>query len=144
MNKPNPKHHTAEHILHGIVQNDFGGKIIRLNFKGKKTRCDFQVNLGNISLDAFREHLQFETNKIISQNLPVTFEEVDIKEAKKKCKTIHRLPEDINKVRLSKIGNIIIPCVGDHVSNTKEIGKIEIRTVNKIDENLVRLTFILH
>ncbi len=137
-----PRHHTAEHILHGVVQSKFRGILRDLRFKGNKTRCDFKVNL-EISLEEFARILEEEANKVVAQDQEVVFQEVSREEALQRCKA-PRLPKEASRVRLSLIGEeIIIPCAGEHVRTTGEVGKIVIRTISQITGDKIRLTFSL-
>jgi Ser-tRNA(Ala) deacylase AlaX len=140
MSDIDPRQHSAEHILTAVFGQLFNGKIIDSRFKGPKVRCDFDITT-DLSLDKVIIQAEEKANKIISENRDVTFEEIDYEEAKKIC-SLHRLPEGIEKVRIVKIGNdVITPCRGQHVNNTKEIGRLKIRTYNFINPGVLRLTF---
>jgi glutamyl-tRNA synthetase len=138
-----PRFHTSEHILTAVVGELFNGLIIDSRFKENKVRCDYQVDL-SISIDDFVKQIEKKANDYISKNLTVSFEEVSLSEAEKRCK-LHRIPEGASSIRLVKVGEeIITPCAGAHVKNTKDIhGKIKIKNFNQIDKNTVRVMFSL-
>ncbi|MFA6099833.1 MAG: hypothetical protein WC750_03030 [Patescibacteria group bacterium] len=135
-----PRQHSAEHILTAVFGQLFHGKIIDSRFKGPKVRCDFELD-GEIPLEENIEKAEKRANSIISEGREVAFEEVSSEEAKRLC-SLHRLPAGIEKVRIVRIGNdVITPCRGQHVKNTKEIGVLKIRTSNFISPGILRLTF---
>ena len=142
MSEIDPRQHSAEHILTAVFGKLFNGKIIDARFKGNKVRCDFEVK-SDKPLEEMVRQAEKAANAIISQNREVTFEEVSLKGAEKIC-SLHRLPEGTEKVRIVRIGSdVITPCKGHHVKNTKEIGVLKIRTYNLISPGIIRLTFVV-
>ena len=142
MSNKDPKQHSAEHILTAVFGQLFNGEIIDSRFKGSKVRCDFEVKT-ELSIEEVVEKAEKRSNMIISENRDVVFEELDYEEAKKLC-SLHRLPDNVEKVRIVRIGEgIATPCSGEHVKNTKEIGTLKIRTFNFVSPGVLRLTFNL-
>ncbi len=43
MSNPDPRQHSAEHILTAVFGHLFNGKILDFRFKGDKVRCDFEI-----------------------------------------------------------------------------------------------------
>ena len=137
-----PRQHSAEHILTGVFGMLFQWSIIDSRFKENKVRCDFRVKL-DIPLEEAIKQVENKANEIIYENRPITFENASRNEATHLC-TLHRIPENAENIRLVKIGNdIITPCIGEHISNTKEIGTLHIRTFNLTEPDVIRLTFAL-
>jgi len=137
-----PRQHSAEHILTAVFGQLFGGKIVDSRFKGPKVRCDFELKT-EIPLEEIIEKAEKKANEIISENRETIIEEISRAEAEKTY-SLHRLPEDVEKVRIVKIGpDIATPCRGQHVKNTKEIGVLKIRTYNFVNPEILRLTFVL-
>jgi len=142
MSDIDPRQHSAEHVLTAVFGHLFNGKIIDVRFKGNKVRCDFEVK-SDMPIEEMVRRAEKSVNAIISQNREVAFEEVSPGEAEKIC-SLHRLPEGTEKVRIVKIGSdVITPCKGQHVKNTKEIGILKIRTYNFISPRILRLTFVV-
>ena len=140
MSEIDPRQHSAEHILTAVFGQLFNGKIIDSRFKGSKVRCDFEMKT-ELPLEEIIQKVEKRTNAIISENREVMYEEIGYEDAKKLC-SLHRLPTGIEKVRIVKIGDdVITPCRGHHVKNTKEIGVLKIRTYNFINPGILRLTF---
>jgi len=80
-------------------------------------------------------------NEIIKLNIPVTEEFVGRREADEKYYT-GRLPADAGEtIRIIKIGNFdACPCIGEHVSNTNEIGLFSILSAD-FDDSVMRIRF---
>ncbi len=137
-----PRQHTAEHILTGIFGLLFQGKVLDTRFKGTKIRCDYEVK-SDLSLEKIIKQAEDKTNKIIKENRDVVFEMVTRDEAAKLC-SLHRIPDKTTETRLVKVGtDIITPCVGLHVKNTREIGQVKIRTFQWVTPGIIRLTFVV-
>jgi alanyl-tRNA synthetase len=142
MSEIDPRQHSAEHILTTVFGHLFNGKIIDVRFKGNKVRCDFEIK-SDMPIEEMVRQAEKAANAIIGQNHEVTFEEISRKEAEKTY-SLHRLPEGTENVRIVKIGSdVITPCKGQHVKNTKEIGILKIRTYNFISPKILRLTFVV-
>ncbi|HBB02433.1 MAG: threonyl/alanyl tRNA synthetase SAD [Candidatus Peregrinibacteria bacterium GW2011_GWF2_38_29] len=142
MSNKDPKQHSAEHILTAVFGQLFNGKIIDSRFKGSKVRCDFELET-ELLIEEVVEKAEKRANTIISENRDVVFEELSYEEAKRLC-SLHRLPDNVEKVRIVIIGDgIATPCSGEHVKNTKEIGVLKIRTFNFVSPGILRLTFVL-
>lgn len=63
-------------------------------------------------------------NRLIADDLPVTYEYVSLSEVPDEVKT-DRLPENASEtLRLVRIGNYdVCPCIGAHVKSTCELGE---------------------
>jgi misacylated tRNA(Ala) deacylase len=137
-----PRQHSAEHILTAVFGQLFHGKLLDTRFKGTKVRCDFKLESG-LPLEEIIKQTETKANQIIAQNLDVTFEQMTAGEAAAYC-SLHRLPEGAENVRLVRIGpEVVTPCSGPHVKNTSEIGRLHIRTWNRVEPGLIRLTFVV-
>ena len=114
------KMHTALHLLCSLIPYDVtGGQITE-----EKSRLDF-----NAENKIDKEDLEISINKLVEQNLPVTYEWITNEELDKQPELIRTMsvkpPRTKNKIRLVKIGTVDLqPCGGTHVKSTKEIGKI--------------------
>jgi Ser-tRNA(Ala) deacylase AlaX len=138
-----PKYHTAEHVLTAVIKELFKGIVTDCRQKGKKVRCDYQLDT-DIPLEEAIRGAEKRANEIISSNMDILIETVPREEAVKVAK-LKKVPKDKDSIRLVRIGNYdVTPCSGQHVSNTDEIGKIEIRTFHQISPDTIRLTFVLN
>jgi Ser-tRNA(Ala) deacylase AlaX len=121
--------HTAEHILNQAMCRNFGSdRAFNAHIEAKKSKCDYHFNdSSKIPTTEALIVLEAEVNDIISRNLEVTSRIVTREEAAKVA-DLSRLPKDASEmVRLVFVGDYdVCPCIGTHVSNTKEIGKFRI------------------
>ena len=70
-------------------------------------------------------------NELIEEDLPVTFEFVNIDDLPEEVDA-DRLPEDVSDtIRLVRIGDYdVCPCIGKHVRSTSQIGRFEMLGTN--------------
>ena len=75
--------------------------------------------------------IEQEMNRLISEDLPVTFEFVSRDELPKGI-SLERLPDDASEtIRLVRIGDYdVCPCIGKHVRSTAQIGRFEMLGTN--------------
>jgi len=139
----NPAMHTAEHILNSVMDKMFGcGRSFRSHIEEKKSKCDYRIKrcLSRGELTA----VENTVNEIIKLNIPVGELLVSRGEADEKYFT-GKLPEDAGeKIRIITVGNFdSCPCIGQHVSNTSEIGEFSISSCD-FEEGILRIRFILN
>jgi Ser-tRNA(Ala) deacylase AlaX len=118
--------HSAEHILNQTMVRMFGcGRSVNAHIEKKKSKCDYFLS-ESPSEEQITE-IQLKVNEIISQHLPV-FEELMTREDAAKIVDLSKLSaEASDTLRIIKIGDYdACACIGQHVSNTSEIGKFEI------------------
>ena len=70
--------------------------------------------------------IEQEMNRLISEDLPVTFEFASRDELPEGI-SLERLPDDASDtIRLVRIGDYdVCPCIGKHVRSTAQIGRFE-------------------
>ncbi|MBK8946704.1 MAG: hypothetical protein IPM32_15730 [Ignavibacteriae bacterium] len=137
-----PQMHTAEHILNQTMVRMFDkGRSFSAHLEKKKSKCDYHFDR-NLSES---ENLEIErkVNEVISQNINITEEIIDFTEAEQKF-NLKKLPNDVTeKVRIVKVGDYdACPCIGQHVSNTNEIGKFKIISTS-FENEVLRIRFKL-
>jgi misacylated tRNA(Ala) deacylase len=136
----NPAMHTAEHILNGTIDKMFGcGRSFRSHIEKKKSKCDYRMHKRMSNLDI--SSLERTVNEILRLNIPVTEEFISRREADEKYFT-GKLPSDAGEtIRIIKIGNFdSCPCIGEHVSNTSEIGQFSIISAD-YEDSVMRIRF---
>jgi misacylated tRNA(Ala) deacylase len=137
-----PRYHTAEHILTAVVGEIYGGEVVEIHFKGNKARCDYRF-VPDVPLEEAIRRIEKRVNEVISGNHDVAIEFASREEAVKLAR-LKKVPEEKNKIRLIKIGGFdTTACSGEHVKNTSEIGRMEIRTFHQLEPGIVRLTFMI-
>jgi misacylated tRNA(Ala) deacylase len=132
--------HTAEHILNSTMDKMFAcGRAFSSHIEKKKSKCDYHLSRRMSEKDIAA--VERTVNEIIKLNIPVTEEFVGRREADEKYYT-GRLPADAGEtIRIIKIGNFdACPCIGEHVSNTNEIGLFSILSAD-FDDSVMRIRF---
>lgn len=120
-----PPMHTAEHILNQTMVRTFGcDRCFSAHIEKKKSKCDYKFNRALTEMEI--KDLEKKINEVIEKDLPVTVEMMPLDEVKQKF--VNHVPEsDEQNIRVITIGDYdAIPCIGDHIKSTKEIGKFRI------------------
>ncbi len=121
------KMHTAQHIISGIVFDDYKARTVGNQIHADYSRVDFHpVKF----LDKDLENIVKKFNEIISMNLSVKIYEEERTSLEKRVdaqrSNLDLLPKFISKLRIVEIQNFdICPCAGTHVKNTSEIPHIK-------------------
>lgn len=128
-----PPMHTAEHLLNQTMCRMFGCERSRdTHIERKKSKINFilQERPTNKQIADIEEKI----NKLIAEDLPVTYEFVDREHIPAGVK-LDRLPEDASEtIRIVRIGNYdVCPCIGAHVASTAEIGSFRITSTSYND-----------
>ena len=135
--------HTCEHILNQTMIRMFDcGRSFDAHIECKKSKCDYL--LPESPTDAQIVELTNKVNEIISQHLPVTIELMTREEASKLV-DLTKLPEDASEtLRIVRVGDYdACACIGQHVRNTSNIGRFEIRS-HEFDNGRWRVRFKLY
>jgi len=135
--------HTAEHILNSVMDKMYHcGRSFNSHIESKKSKCDYRIKKG-LSVKEVTA-VERTVNEIIKLKVPVGEELVSRREADNKYFT-GKLPDDAGEnIRIITIGNFdACPCIGEHVSNTSEIGKFAIISAD-FDEGVLRIRFRLN
>jgi misacylated tRNA(Ala) deacylase len=141
MKKYYPPSHTAEHILNRTMVNFFNcGRSFSSHIEKMKSKCDYRGFTRNLTDDELRQ-IELQVNNVIEQNLDITEKYIDREEAENTF-NLERLPEDAGeKLRIVSVGNYdSCPCIGDHVNNTREIGKFKIIS-SSFNDGILRIRF---
>ena len=120
--------HTAEHILNQTMVRMFNcGRSKNAHIERKKSKCDYLLSQVPSAVQV--TEIERRVNEVIQQNLPVNEEFLTYKEASAFV-DLSKLPEDVSEtLRVIKVGDYdACACIGQHVSNTSEIGYFEILT----------------
>ena len=143
MNKEyDPRMHSAEHILNQTMVRMFNkGRSFSAHIEKKKSKCDYRFDR-----ELTQEEItviESKVNEIISQNLPVTESYLAREEALKNF-SLDKLPDQAgDNIRIIKIGDYdACPCIGKHVSSTKEIGGFKMIS-SSFEDGVLRLRFKL-
>jgi misacylated tRNA(Ala) deacylase len=137
-----PQMHSAEHILNQTMVRMFNcGRSFSNHLEKKKSKCDYHFNrdLRENEISTIEE----KVNGIIKSNASIVEDFMPRDEAAKYFE-LGRLPDDAgDNIRIIKIGDYdACPCIGQHVSNTKEIGEFKIISTSFSDD-VLRIRFKL-
>lgn len=137
-----PPMHTAEHILNRTMVNRFGCPRSRnTHIERKKSKCDYQ--LSSAPTDEQIAEIEHSVNAVIERHLPVTSEYMSHEEAAALV-DLSKLPEGVSEtLRIVRIGDYdACACIGQHVSNTSEVGHFKIIS-HDYENGRLRLRFKL-
>ncbi|MFB6103302.1 MAG: alanyl-tRNA editing protein [Haloplanus sp.] len=139
--------HTASHLLYGAGRRllddlGYGG----FGIDAEKVRVDFATST-DID-DAVLVELERLTNRAVWDSRPVSWETVPVDEARARddvafnTKTEAGVMADADAVRLVDIEDWdVAACGGTHVTNTREIGPVEVLDRSNPGEGLTRVEF---
>ena len=125
-----PPAHTAEHLLNQTMIRLFGcQRSYNAHIERKKSKMSFYLERKPSRQE--EKLIEQEMNRLISEDLPVTFEYVSRDELPKDI-SLERLPDDASDtIRLVRIGDYdVCPCIGKHVRSTAQIGRFEMLGTN--------------
>lgn len=142
--------HTAEHLLGGTMVRTFGcGRAVTTHLERKKSKADFDFRAVGRNLTA-KEVVAVEAavNGQIDRHLEVAFQMVPYAEAAVEF-DLSRLPvgadDPAGMLRVVSVGDADrCPCIGEHVGNTTEIGRLRIISTDYDTETgILRMRFKL-
>ena len=125
-----PPAHTAEHLLNQTMIRLFGcQRSYNAHIERKKSKMSFYLDRKPSRQE--EKLIEQEMNRLISEDLPVTFEYVSRDELPEGI-SLERLPDDAaDTIRLVRIGDYdVCPCIGKHVRSTAQIGSFEMLGTN--------------
>lgn len=125
-----PPAHTAEHLLNQVMIRMFGTeRSNNAHIERKKSKMTFILDYKPDRKE--EKAIEDEMNRLIAEDLPVTFEMVDRNNIPEGV-TVDRLPEDASEMlRLVRIGDFdVCLCIGKHVRSTAQIGRFEMLGTN--------------
>ena len=125
-----PPAHTAEHLLNQVMVRLFGcERSYNAHIERKKSKMSFHVDHKPTRQE--EKEIEREMQRLIEENLPVTFEVVPLSELPEGIRA-DRLPNDVSdSIRLVRIGDYdVCPCIGKHVRSTSQIGRFEMLGTN--------------
>ena len=125
-----PPAHTAEHLLNQTMIRLFGcERSYNAHIERKKSKMSFYLDRKPSRQD--EKFIEQEMNRLISEDLPVTFEFISRDELPEGI-SLERLPDNASDtIRLVRIGDYdVCPCIGKHVRSTGQIGRFEMLGTN--------------
>ena len=123
------RHHTALHVLSGVIFGNFGARVTGGQMRADRARMDFSFP-GEWTVEVVGE-IERLTNDALAENRPVKVYELPREEALKNPNLIRTqvnlVPEHVETVRIVEIEDIDTQADGGtHVANTEEVGELRI------------------
>jgi len=137
--------HTAQHILSGVVFDDFKARTVGNQIHADHSRIDFAPASFT---DNDLKNIEMKVNSILAGGAPVTVREEDRSALEKRLcaerANLDLLPRSVRRLRIIEIGGFdTCPCAGTHVRNTAEIGRMNIYKRERKGKDTERITYTL-
>ena len=129
-----PPAHTAEHLLNQVMKRMFGAeRSNNAHIERKKSKMTFIIDHKPDRKE--EKAIADEMNRLIEDDLPVTFE-MDDRNSIPKGVDVDKPPNDASDMlRLVRIGDFdVCLCIGKHVRSTAQIGRFEMLGTNWDEE----------
>ena len=138
------KLHTATHLLNESLRKVLGPQVKQKGSNITPERLRFDFNFDRKLTDEEKNKIETLVNEKIKQALPVTSEELSLKEALKSGAQAEFGSKYPDKVTVFSVGNFSKEiCTGPHVSNTSEIGKFKITKEESVAAGVRRIKGIV-
>jgi misacylated tRNA(Ala) deacylase len=140
------RHHTALHVLSGVIWKHFGAKVTGGQMRSDRARMDFSFP-GEWTTDVVGE-IEQSTNDALASARPVKVYELPREEALEIPDLIRTqvnlVPERVKMIRIVDIEGIDTQADGGtHVGNTLEVGQMEITDHKSKGRQNKRIEFVL-
>lgn len=140
------RYHTALHVLSAVIWAAFDAKVTGGQMRPDRARMDFFFP-GEWTTEVV-DDIEHRTNEALSYNCPIKVYELSREEALSNPALIRtrreRIPERVNTVRIVEIEGIDAQADGGtHVSNTSEVGTLEVTGHKSKGRGNKRVEFVL-
>jgi misacylated tRNA(Ala) deacylase len=142
MKEADPRMHSAEHLLTGVLVRKFGiGRPFTTHLEKRKSKADYRFTRTLTEEEA--RNVEEAVNEQIALDLQVREEFLPRQDAAQTF-NLSRLPDDVgDSVRIIRIGTFdACPCSGVHVGTTKEIGRFKLISWS-FEDDALRIRFRL-
>jgi misacylated tRNA(Ala) deacylase len=140
--EPLTRMHSAEHLLNSTMVMKFEcERSFSAHINKKKSKCDYHFERALEDVEI--KEIEDQINRIISEDLPVVVQLVSRQTAADQF-NLKRLPESVgDEIRIITMGDYdAVPCIGDHVNSTGQIGHFAI-TTSSFENGILRIRFKL-
>jgi misacylated tRNA(Ala) deacylase len=137
--------HTAQHIVSGIVYDEFGARTVGNQLYADRARVDFHPV--SLSEDDLRT-IEKKSNDVIAGNVEVRITEVlraefEQRVNEERC-NLDLIPKSVSDLRVVEVvGFDLCPCAGTHVRNTGELGIVRIQKKENKGKDRERIVYTL-
>jgi len=138
------KYHTTTHLLHRALKDVLGEDVMQKGSNITPERLRFDFSFDRKMTDEEKEEVTKIVNEQIAKELPVTFEDISMDDAKKRG-AIGLFEEKYgDTVRVYSIGDYSLEfCGGPHVENTKDLGVFRIKKEEASSAGVRRIKAVL-
>ena len=139
------KMHTAQHIISGIIFDDYEARTVGNQIHADYSRVDFHPIRFS---DEDMEKIEDKCNDLIKQQLPIKVYEEERASLEKRVNqqrcNLDLLPKFITNLRIIEIeGFDVCPCAGTHVKNTSELPTLRIIKKESKGKDRERIVYTL-
>ena len=140
------RHHTALHVLSGVIWRSFGAKVTGGQMRSERARMDFSFP-GEWTTGVVGE-IERLANEALAEARPVRIYELERERALENPDLIRTqvnlVPERVKTIRIVEIEGIDTQADGGtHVANTREVGEMEITNHKSKGRQNKRIEFVL-
>jgi len=134
--------HSAEHLLTAVMRRDFGApRNIEMHLGPKKSKCDYEISRPFTAEDLAA--VQSAVNAEIDEDHPVSDESIPLDQARQFF-DLWKVPEGVSTVRIVHMGALTsMPCSGNHVAHTAEIGRFRAKSFTMKTDTIVRIRYTI-
>jgi len=139
------KMHTAQHIISGIIFDNFNARTVGNQIHADYSRVDFRpIKFSDEKLKIIEDLF----NDIVDKKLPIGVYKEERSTLEKRINSqranLDLLPKSVSKLRIVEIkGFDICPCAGTHIKNTSELSKLKILRTETKGKDTERLVYTL-
>jgi len=139
------KMHTAQHIISGIIFDEYNARTVGNQIHADYSRVDFHPIRFS---DEDMKKIEDKCNDLIKQQLPIKLYEEERASLEKRVNqqrcSLDLLPKFITNLRIIEIeGFDVCPCAGTHVKNTSELSTLKIIKKESKGKDRERIVYTL-
>ncbi len=133
------KLHTAQHIFLQLLKDKYEAEKVKIRFKPRKVCMDVRSEIG--LTETLKESYEKDVQEIINRGAEVKKYFVKLNEVEEGV-DMSEVPEGQEDIRIIEIVEFNKQtCIGNHVDNTKQIGKFRIITMSRLNGNVYKFNF---
>ena len=137
--------HTAQHIISGVVYDQYGGRTVGNQIYHDRSRIDFAPVTFT---DDMLADVEVRCNDIFSKGTKVDISTIarDVLERDVGAQraNLDLLPKSVRELRVVTIGDFdVCPCAGTHVRSLDEVGHLRITKKDRKGKDRERVTYEL-
>jgi len=139
------QHHTATHIINAAARRVLGNHVNQASAKKDIDKAHIDITHYQLLSQEEMDKIEKEANRIVQEAIPSHLKFVPRTEAEQKYGMgIYQGGAVPGKVlRIVEIPEIDVEaCGGTHLHNTSEAGRVKLLKVSKVQDGVVRLTFV--